>query len=530
MASVLGPARAARLPIIVVLGATGTGKSKLALELATRFKGEIISADSMQVYKGLDIITNKVTPEEAAQAPHHILGFLDPLSRFTVTDFRNAALPVVERLLAEDKVPVIVGGTNYYIESLLWHVLIDGVPKGSDGKLVYERDKELYSGGGGSGEKKRDSVVSGDGFFASKRSRVSDDDVGGEGGRNVTTHHRNAENGERVTGRSESEGKETDEGKDHDQENEESVRVSGGDGDESGVQESDIKSGDRVLSDGGESGVRKSDIKSDDGVLSDGGESVAHKSDVKSGGDGVLSDKDSGDDGGESGVRESGDGVLSEKDCGGDIGGDIGGGLTVWQETDTPTQELYQRLRQVDPEIADTYHPNERRKIIRSLQVYEQTGRPHSYLLKEQRGQKGGSGLGGALRYPHSLILWITCDQDVLLKRLDDRVDEMIERGLLQELLDFHASYNSRRLQDGAAADYTCGIFQSIGFKEFHEFLVLPEEERESEKGLKLYEAGVAAMKLATRQYTKKQLRWIKNRFITPSDRKVRAQKRWWWW
>lgn len=86
------------------------------------------------------------------------------------------------------------------------------------------------------------------------------------------------------------------------------------------------------------------------------------------------------------------------------------------------------------------------------------------------------------------------------MKRLDARVDEMIQRGLLKELLDFHAAYNSRRLKEGGtAADYTKGIFQSIGFKEFHEFLILPEEERDGEKGRRLYEAGVAAMKLVRR-------------------------------
>ena len=66
-----------RLPIVVVLGATGAGKSKLALEIAQKFGGEIISADAMQMYRGLDIVTNKVT-----QAEHHMIDFLDPLLRF----------------------------------------------------------------------------------------------------------------------------------------------------------------------------------------------------------------------------------------------------------------------------------------------------------------------------------------------------------------------------------------------------------------------------------------------------------------
>ena len=77
-------------PILVVLGATGAGKSKLALELAQKFRGQIISADAMQMYKGLDIVTNKVTPQELKMVEHHVIDFLDPLSKtWTVCDFRN---------------------------------------------------------------------------------------------------------------------------------------------------------------------------------------------------------------------------------------------------------------------------------------------------------------------------------------------------------------------------------------------------------------------------------------------------------
>ncbi|KAF4073905.1 hypothetical protein AMELA_G00248530 [Ameiurus melas] len=83
-------------PLVVILGATGTGKSKLAIEIGKRLQGEIISADSMQVYKGLDIITNKVTAEEQAQCPHHMISFVDPLvNSYTVVDFRNKALSLI---------------------------------------------------------------------------------------------------------------------------------------------------------------------------------------------------------------------------------------------------------------------------------------------------------------------------------------------------------------------------------------------------------------------------------------------------
>ncbi|XP_048057250.1 tRNA dimethylallyltransferase isoform X6 [Megalobrama amblycephala] len=118
--------------LVVILGATGTGKSKLAIEIGKRLNGEIISADSMQVYKGLDIITNKVTEEEQAQCRHHMISFVDPLvSGYTVVDFRNKALSLIEDMHRRKKLPIIVGGTNYYIESILWNVLID-TGQGSD--------------------------------------------------------------------------------------------------------------------------------------------------------------------------------------------------------------------------------------------------------------------------------------------------------------------------------------------------------------------------------------------------------------
>ena len=81
--------RSITTPVVVVLGATGAGKSKLALEVAQKFGGEIISADAMQMYKGLNIVTNKVTEKERRLVKHHMIDFLDPLSKWTIVDFRN---------------------------------------------------------------------------------------------------------------------------------------------------------------------------------------------------------------------------------------------------------------------------------------------------------------------------------------------------------------------------------------------------------------------------------------------------------
>ncbi|XP_058855694.1 tRNA dimethylallyltransferase-like isoform X4 [Acipenser ruthenus] len=294
-------------PLVVILGATGTGKSKLAIEIGRRLRGEIISADSMQVYKGLDIITNKVTSEEQALCKHHMISFVDPLvTTYTIVDFRNKALSLIEDIYKREKMPIIVGGTNYYIESLLWKVLIDTKQEGG-------------SDGEGDGE------------------------GGGEGRR-------------------------------------------------------------------GDSPSRKAELEKLDG------------------------------------------------------------------------QELHRRLTEVDPEMAAMLHPHDKRKMARSLQVFQDTGIPHSKLLKEQRKQAGGGGLGGPLRFHNSCIFWLYADLEALDERLEKRVDEMLSAGLIEELRDFHNRFNEQKIQNDSQ-DYQHGIFQSIGFKEFHEYLTVdcsaPEDSRE---------------------------------------------------
>lgn len=93
-------------------------------------------------------------------------------------------------------------------------------------------------------------------------------------------------------------------------------------------------------------------------------------------------------------------------------------------------------------------------------------------------------------------------------------MDTMIEQGLVEELTAFHTQYNEHRLREGREADYTTGIFQSIGFKEFHEYLILPEEEKTTSQGQKLLEKGIELLKIATRKYAKYQNKWVRNRFL----------------
>lgn len=321
-----------RPSLVVILGATGTGKSKLAIELGQRLQGEIISADSMQVYHGLDIITNKVTVEEHAQCRHHMIGFVDPLvSSYTVVDFRNKALALIEDMHNRNKLPIVVGGTNYYIESLLWRVLLDT----------------------------GDNEDSGDGEDAAPKRKLELEKLG---------------------------------------------------------------------------------------------------------------------------------------------------------------EELHKQLLEVDPKMAAMLHPNDKRKIARSLQVHQETGVPHSVWLEEQRGQEGGGGLGGPLRYPDPCIFWLHSDMNALDKRLDARVDDMLTAGLIDELQDFHVRYNEKRVQD-ESQDYQHGIFQSIGFKEFHDYLTASESCSQEEKDT-LRNKGIEGLKIATRRYARKQNKWVRNRFLKrPGDR-----------
>lgn len=105
--------------VVVVIGATGTGKSRLAIDLATHLPAEIINSDKMQVYKGLDIATNKVTDEECRSVPHHLLGIVDPNADFNATDFRHLALHACDSIVRRNGLPIIAGGSNSYIKALV---------------------------------------------------------------------------------------------------------------------------------------------------------------------------------------------------------------------------------------------------------------------------------------------------------------------------------------------------------------------------------------------------------------------------
>ena len=110
----------ARLPLVVIVGPTASGKTALAIKLARRFNGEIICADSRTVYKGLDIGTAKPTAEERALVPHWGLDLVEPGERFTAADFQSYATRKIDEIRSRHHVPFIVGGTGLYVDSILF--------------------------------------------------------------------------------------------------------------------------------------------------------------------------------------------------------------------------------------------------------------------------------------------------------------------------------------------------------------------------------------------------------------------------
>ena len=107
-----------KLPLIVIAGPTASGKSAIAMEICRRVGGEIVSADSMQLYRGMDIGTAKPTPAERAEVPHHMLDVLAPTEKATASEYGIAAKQCVREILSRGKTPVLCGGTGLYIDAV----------------------------------------------------------------------------------------------------------------------------------------------------------------------------------------------------------------------------------------------------------------------------------------------------------------------------------------------------------------------------------------------------------------------------
>jgi len=277
------------LPLLVVCGPTASGKTRLAVDLAKAFSGEVVSADSMQIYRRMDIGTAKPTIGEMQGVPHHLLDVAEPWESFTLADYLACARKTIEDIHARGRLPIVAGGTGLYISALVDNIRLAEI--GADPAL---------------------------------RERLE-----------------------------------------------------------------------RTLEERGE-------------------------------------------------------------------------------------QYMWERLRECDPALAETLHPNNRGRILRALEVYTLTGKPMSRLQEESRREPS----------PYRTCMLGLCfrQRETLYGRIDRRVDEMLRAGLLEE---------AKALR-GTALSRTAG--QAIGYKELFAWL----------DGQSTREEAVELLKMQTRRYAKRQMTWLR--------------------
>lgn len=133
--------QALRPPLVIVAGPTAAGKTALSVELAKRIDGEVISADSMQVYRFMDIGSAKVTKEEQDGVPHHLIDILDPQDEFNVVVFQKLAKEAMKEIWSRDRIPVVAGGTGFYIQALLRDIDFTE----NDGDTAYREELEAQA-------------------------------------------------------------------------------------------------------------------------------------------------------------------------------------------------------------------------------------------------------------------------------------------------------------------------------------------------------------------------------------------------
>ena len=126
--------------LIVIVGPTASGKTDLSIKLAKNFSAEIISADSRQVYKGMDIGTGKITKKEMQGIPHYLLDVVSPRTKFNVIKYRKLALKAIKKIQKRNKLPILVGGTGFYIQAIVDDIILPSVKP--DWKLRSQLEKQ----------------------------------------------------------------------------------------------------------------------------------------------------------------------------------------------------------------------------------------------------------------------------------------------------------------------------------------------------------------------------------------------------
>jgi tRNA dimethylallyltransferase len=134
-----------REKLVVIIGPTAVGKTKLSIDIAKNFNGEIISGDSMQIYRTMDIGTAKITPEEMEGIPHHLIDIKDPVDHYSAAEFQESVRALIKDITSRKKLPIIVGGTGLYIQSVIYDYQFS--EKGSDPKIRESLEKEVAEQG-----------------------------------------------------------------------------------------------------------------------------------------------------------------------------------------------------------------------------------------------------------------------------------------------------------------------------------------------------------------------------------------------
>ncbi|KAI0822648.1 tRNA isopentenyltransferase [Trametes gibbosa] len=348
-------------PLVAICGTTGVGKSKLGIELANSllrgsekhpYRGaRIINADSMQVYVGMDVITNKVPVEERSGVDHLLMDYKQPGEQLTGPEWIKDAMQMIEETHNMNLLPIVVGGTSYWIQHLIFPERMVSLDKQGIGSQTPPTSRPPQS----------ESLTNALAALPPELLELFNN-------------------------------------------------------------------------------------LPEQAPTADGDPSSAHK--------------------------------------------------------------LHDLLLALDPLVAQRWHWRDARKVLTNLRILHDTGRLASEVIREQ------SKMTPRPRY-RTLCFWLYAKPDVLKTRLDERVDQMIEQGLLDEIRTLRAiasidTVASERQSTDVARrmDYTLGIYQAIGYKEFHNYLSAQEPSEGA------FKEAVEQMKLGTRRYAKRQVTWIRNKLL----------------
>ncbi|CAJ0756903.1 9078_t:CDS:10, partial [Entrophospora sp. SA101] len=382
--------------IVAVIGTTGVGKSNLGVQLGKAINGEVVNVDSMQVYKGLDIITNKISVEECEGVPHHLMDFLETHQEYRVTQFIKDAL--------HEKIPSSQDPQSIYKQLQVVDPIMANKWHWKDTRRVY-RSLKVYLETGTTG--------------------VGKSNLGVQLGKAI--------NGEVVN-----------------------------------VDSMQVYKGLDII-------TNKISVEECEGVPHHLMDFLETHQEYR--------------------VTQFIKDALHEK-------------IPSSQDP----QSIYKQLQVVDPIMANKWHWKDTRRVYRSLKVYLETGKPHSQWIKEQNLQDQ------KIKSLRTCIFWLYADNKVLDPRLDSRVDKMIQNGLFEEIKflrnlikngEIHALLRNNKV------DYTRGIWQAIGYKEFDNYLSMLESNTQNEKNLEESKrSGTELMKIATRQYARRQVHWVSSSSI----------------